>query len=48
VVTNLTTRNARVLSEDVHCRRGKAENRIKSRRTHLGDDRTSFTKAAAK
>jgi len=30
IVTNLKTRNARVLYEDVYCRRGQAENHIKS------------------
>ena len=36
VVTNLNKRNARVLYEDVYCRRGQAENHIKSWKTHLG------------
>jgi hypothetical protein len=47
IVTNLTTRNARVLYEDVYCRRGWAENHIKSWKTHLAADRTSCTKATA-
>ena len=47
VVTNLKTRNARVLYEDVYCRRGHAENHIKSWKTHLAADRTSCTKATA-
>jgi hypothetical protein len=47
IVTNLTTRNARVLYEDVYCRRGQAENHIKSWKTHLAADRTSCTKATA-
>jgi hypothetical protein len=47
VVTNLKTRNARVLYEDVYCRRGQAENHIKSWKTHLAADRTSCTKATA-
>jgi hypothetical protein len=47
VVTNLETRNARVLYEDVYCRRGQAENHIKSWKTHLAADRTSCTKATA-
>ena len=47
VVTNLKTRNARALYEDVHCRRGHAENHIKSWKTHLAADRTSCTKATA-
>src|SRR3977135_4372934 len=47
IVTNLTTRNARVLYEDVYCRPGWAENHIKSWKTHLAADRTSCTKASA-
>jgi hypothetical protein len=47
IVTNLATRNARVLYEDVYCRRGQAENHIKSFKTHLAADRTSCTKATA-
>ena len=47
VVTNLTHRNARRLYEDVYCRRGRAENHIKSWKTHLAADRTSCTKATA-
>jgi hypothetical protein len=47
IVTNLKLRNARVLYEDVYCRRGQAENHIKSWKTHLAADRTSCTKAAA-
>src|SRR5208337_3148333 len=47
VVTNLNKRNARVLYEDVYCRRGQAENHIKSWKTHLAADRTSCTKATA-
>jgi hypothetical protein len=47
VVTNLKKRNARVLYEDVYCRRGQAENHIKSWKTHLAADRTSCTKATA-
>ena len=35
VVTNLSKRNARGLYEDVYCRRGQAENHIKSWKTHL-------------
>ncbi len=46
-VTNLTHRNARRLYEDVYCRRGQAENHIKSWKTHLAADRTSCTKATA-
>lgn len=47
IVTNLKTRNARVLYEDIYCRRGEAENHIKSWKTHLAADRTSCTKATA-
>ncbi len=47
IVTNLKIRNARVLYEDVYCRRGQAENHIKSWKTHLAADRTSCTKATA-
>jgi hypothetical protein len=47
IVTNLTTRNARVLYEEIYCRRGEAENHIKSWKTHLAADRTSCTKATA-
>ena len=47
VITNLKVRNARALYEDVYCRRGQAENHIKSWKTHLAADRTSCTKATA-
>ena len=47
VVTNLSKRNARGLYEDVYCRRGQAENHIKSWKTHLAADRTSCSKATA-
>jgi hypothetical protein len=47
VVTNLKMRNPRALYEDVYCRRGQAENHIKSWKTHLAADRTSCTKATA-
>ena len=47
IVTNLDTRNARALYEDIYCRRGQAENHIKSWKTHLAADRTSCTKATA-
>jgi Transposase DDE domain group 1 len=47
IVTNLKIRNARVLYEDIYCRRGEAENHIKSWKTHLAADRTSCTKATA-
>ena len=47
VVTNLKGRNPRALYEDSYCRRGQAENHIKSWKTHLAADRTSCTKATA-
>jgi len=47
IVTNLETRNPRVLYQDVYCRRGRAENHIKSWKTHLAADRTSCSKATA-
>src|SRR5260370_2308803 len=47
VVTNLSKRNPRALYEEVYCRRGQAENHIKSFKTHLAADRTSCTKATA-
>ena len=47
IVTSLLTRNACVLYEDVFCRRGAAENHIKSWKTHLAADRTSCTEASA-
>lgn len=47
VVTSLEKSNARRLYEDVYCRRGQAENHIKSWKTHLAADRTSCTKASA-
>jgi hypothetical protein len=47
IVTSLKKRNARWLYEDVYCRRGQAENHIKSWKTHLAADRTSCTKASA-
>ena len=36
-----------MLYEEVYCRRGQAENHIKSFKTHLAADRTSCTKATA-
>ena len=47
VVTNLSKRDARRLYEDVYCRRGQAENHIKSWKTHLAADRTSCSRATA-
>jgi len=47
IVTNLARRSARFLYEEVYCRRGQAENHIKSFKTHLAADRTSCTRASA-
>jgi hypothetical protein len=47
IVTNLKGRAPRALYENVYCRRGQAENHIKSWKTHLAADRTSCTKASA-
>src|SRR6476661_4651271 len=47
VVTNLASGKAKALYEDVYCRRGTAENHIKSWKTHLAADRTSCTRATA-
>jgi hypothetical protein len=47
IVTSLTMRNPRTLYQNVYCRRGQAENHIKSWKTHLAADRTSCTKASA-
>ena len=47
IVTNLNKCSPRALYEDVYCRRGHAENHIKSWKTHLAADRTSCTKATA-
>ena len=47
VVTNLKNRNAGAIYEDIYCRRGQAENHIKSWKTHLAADRTSCMKAVA-
>jgi hypothetical protein len=47
VVTNLAGGSARTLYEDIYCRRGQAENHIKSWKTHLAADRTSCCRAAA-
>ena len=45
IVTSLQSRNARVLYEDVYCRRGAAENHIKAWKTHLAADRLGFAMA---
>jgi hypothetical protein len=47
VVTILTKGNARRFYEDLRCRRGQAENHIKSWKTHPAANRTSCTKATA-
>jgi hypothetical protein len=47
VVTNLAAGSARTLYEDLYCRRGQAENHIKSWKTHLAADRTSCHRASA-
>lgn len=47
IVTNLEGGRAKALYEDVYCRRGMAENHIKSFKTHLAADRTSCTRATA-
>lgn len=47
VVTNLASGTARMLYEDLYCRRGQAENHIKSWKTHPAADRTSCHRASA-
>ncbi len=47
IVTNLAGGRPKALYEEVYCRRGSAENHIKSWKTHLAADRTSCTKATA-
>ena len=47
MVTNLTGGTARTLYEDLYCRRGQAENHIKSWKTHLAADRTSCHRGPA-
>jgi hypothetical protein len=47
IVTNLEGGRAKALYEEVYCRRGMAENHIKSWKTHLAADRTSCTRATA-
>ena len=44
IVTNCGGR-PKALYQDLYCRRGMAENHIKSWKTHLAADRTSCTKA---
>src|SRR3954452_17732503 len=47
VVTNLAGGSARTLYEALYCRRGQAENHIKSWKTHLAADRTSCHRTSA-
>lgn len=47
IVTNLAGGRGKKLYEKVYCRRGVAENHIKSWKTHLAADRTSCTRASA-
>ena len=47
IVTNLAGGRPKTLYEDIYCRRGCAENHIKSWKTHLAADRTSCSKATA-
>jgi hypothetical protein len=47
VVTNLMGGSARTIYQDLYCRRGQAENHIKSWKTHLAADRTSCCRATA-
>lgn len=47
IVVSQAKGNPRTLYEEGYCRRGQAENHIKSWKTHLAADRTSCTKAAA-
>lgn len=47
IVTNLGHGSGRSLYQDTYCRRGQAENHIKSWKTHLAADRTSCPRATA-
>jgi hypothetical protein len=47
IVTNLEGGRAKKLYQDLYCRRGVAENHIKSWKRHLAADRTSCSKATA-
>jgi hypothetical protein len=47
IATNLKGGRAKTLYEKIYCRRGAAENHIKSWKTHLAADRTSCPKASA-
>ena len=47
IATNLEGGRAKALYEKIYCRRGAAENHIKSWKAHLAADRTSCTRATA-
>lgn len=47
IVTSLKGHAPRALYQNLYCRRGQAENHIKSWKSHLAADRTSCTKATA-
>jgi hypothetical protein len=47
IVTNITSGNARMLCEDLYCRRRQAENHIKSWKTYLVAGRSSCCRASA-
>lgn len=47
VVTNQQGRTVRAIHDDIYCRRGQAENHIKSWKTYLAADRTSCSSATA-
>src|SRR4249920_294210 len=47
IVTTLAGGRPKTIYEDIYCRRGCAENHIKSWKTHLAADRTSCGKATA-
>src|SRR5271157_2034947 len=47
IVTNLAGGRPKAIYENIYCRRGCAENHIKSWKTHLAADRTSCSKATA-
>jgi len=47
IVTNLAGGRPKKLYQDVYCRRGCAENHIKTWKRHLAADRTSCTRATA-
>jgi hypothetical protein len=47
IVTSLTDGRGKALYEKLYCRRGQAENHIKTWKTHLAAERTSCSKATA-